>query len=124
MKRLVRTVAQGRCCLAIAAAGLVISARLAHAQPTIEIVPDSVAAPVVTSAVPGAGRGGGPAPAAGLLGSDTPNDAGREIDLTWRLSADDSAGMHRVSQYYIERATAPAGPWSVIDSVSARTAGY
>src|SRR5262245_6285111 len=58
-----------------------------------------------------------PAPASGLVGTDAPNDAGREIDLTWKPSADDVAGQSRVAQYFVERATTPEGPWTIVDSV-------
>jgi hypothetical protein len=60
-----------------------------------------------------------PAPAAGLDARDVPNDAGRGIDLDWRLSPDDSTG--RVETYYIERSESPAGPWTAVDSVGAGT---
>ncbi len=65
-----------------------------------------------------------PQPPAGLTGDDEPNDAGRALDLKWQLSPDDSLGHHKVLQYYIERATDPAGPWTIVDSVLARTMAY
>ena len=60
-----------------------------------------------------------PRPASGLEAHDAPNDAGREIDLEWRASPDDSAGLHVVRAYVIERAESPGGPWTVIDSAVA-----
>lgn len=60
-----------------------------------------------------------PRPASGLEAHDAPNDAGREIDLDWHASPDDSAGLHRVRGYVIERAESPGGPWAVVDSAVA-----
>lgn len=60
-----------------------------------------------------------PRPATGLTGRDVINDAGRSIDLEWKASPDDSLGG--VTQYYLERATSPGGPWTVVDSASAGT---
>lgn len=62
---------------------------------------------------------GPPRPASGLVAADVANDAGRSINLTWKLSPDDTLG--RVTQYYVERAERAAGPWSMVDSVGART---
>jgi hypothetical protein len=62
-----------------------------------------------------------PAPASGLVGEDAANDAGREIDLRWSPSPDDVAGQSKVTQYYLERARTPEGPWTIVDSVGAGT---
>jgi hypothetical protein len=62
-----------------------------------------------------------PRPASKLEAHDAPNDAGREIDLDWHASPDDSAGLHIVRAYVIERAESPGGPWTVIDSAAAGT---
>jgi hypothetical protein len=67
--------------------------------------------------------GGGPAPPpvppSGLVAEDVDEDAGRAIALTWRLSPDDTAGDTLVTGYYLERATSPSGPWTLVDSTSA-----
>lgn len=60
-----------------------------------------------------------PRPPSGLTFSDVPNDAGRSLELRWRLSPDDSASNGRVLGYQIERGDSPAGPWIVIDSLVA-----
>jgi hypothetical protein len=62
-----------------------------------------------------------PAPPAGLTTADIPNDDGRAVRLSWRLSADDSAGSDRVTGYVLERGTSPVGPWVVVDSLGAGT---
>ena len=59
---------------------------------------------------------GAPAPASGLVGTDVPNDAGRAISLEWEASPEDGI---RVLAYYVERATSPSGPWTIIDSTVA-----
>jgi hypothetical protein len=61
----------------------------------------------------------GPAPATGLVVVDVPNDAGRGLDLRWHPSADDTTD--RLTQYLVERATQPSGPWTLVDSVAAGT---
>ncbi len=58
-----------------------------------------------------------PQPPSGLVWRDVPNDAGRGIVLEWKPSPEDSAA--RVTAYVIERATAPGGPWTFVDSVAA-----
>lgn len=62
----------------------------------------------------------GPAPASGVVARDVRNDAGRSIEVEWTVSPDDSAGG--VTQYYVERAASPAGPWVRVDSASAGNA--
>src|SRR5262245_26752264 len=57
---------------------------------------------------------GGPAPASGLVANDVPNDAGRALQLKWKPSPDDREGG-AVTTYYVERATEPGGPWSLVD---------
>ena len=58
-----------------------------------------------------------PAPPSGLVWRDVHNDAGRGIVLEWKPSPEDSAAP--VTAYHLERATAPGGPWSLVDSVTA-----
>ena len=58
-----------------------------------------------------------PTPPSGLEWRDVANDAGRAIVLEWKPSPGDSAAP--VTAYHIERATAPGGPWSLVDSVTA-----
>src|SRR5204863_1104913 len=65
-----------------------------------------------------------PAPTSALTGDDVPNDAGRALALSWKLSPDDSVGLGKVTEYYVERALDPSGPWTIVDSVLARTPGY
>ena len=65
-----------------------------------------------------------PAPPSGLAVTDLPNDAGRELDLVWKASPDDVHGGTAVGQYLIERAPAPGGPWTVVDSVGAGTTTF
>lgn len=60
-----------------------------------------------------------PAAPAGLVFEDVPNDAGREMDLRWTLSPDDTSGGRRVTGYLLLRAATPGGPWAVVDSVGA-----
>jgi hypothetical protein len=62
-----------------------------------------------------------PEPPSGLVVTDVPNDAGRSLDLTWKLSPDDAHGTIRVRMYYLERSESPAGPWTTVDSVVAGT---
>ena len=42
-----------------------------------------------------------PAPASGLNWADTPNDAGRSVELEWKLSPDDSLANGRVAGYLL-----------------------
>src|SRR5262245_21297123 len=80
-------------------------------------VPDTVHADSTTlggDLVPAA-----PRPPSGLIVKDVVNDAGRALDLTWKRSPDDEAGQTLVTQYRLERAPTPGGPWSVVDSASA-----
>jgi hypothetical protein len=60
-----------------------------------------------------------PAPASGLVVEDVPNDAGRALDIKWKPSPDDVPGRTLVLQYYVERASSPSGPWTLVDSAAA-----
>ena len=60
-----------------------------------------------------------PAPPSGLVLDDAPNDAGRALDASWKLSPDDSTGRHLVRGYLLERSEGPGGPWTTVDSVAA-----
>ncbi len=62
-------------------------------------------------------RARAPAPPSGLRYADVPNDAGSAVQLDWRASSDDSAGLGLVTGYLLERATTPVGPWSLVDSL-------
>jgi len=64
-----------------------------------------------------------PRPPSGLTVKDVTNDAGRALDLTWKRSPDDEPGQTLVTQYRLERAPTPGGPWSVVDSASAGSEG-
>ncbi len=86
---------------------------LALRAPASQAAPQPVAAGATSPAV------ARPAPPSGLVAEDVPNDAGRSIELEWKPSADDVAGGRVVSQYYLERARAPEGPWTIADSAAA-----
>ena len=60
-----------------------------------------------------------PQPPSSLVVKDVVNDAGRALDLTWKRSADDQPGQGLVTQYRLERAETPGGPWTVVDSTVA-----
>ncbi len=60
-----------------------------------------------------------PRPPSGLVAVDVPNDAGRAIELEWKLSPDDVPGSLTVTQYYLARSATPAGPWTIVDSLAA-----
>jgi hypothetical protein len=99
-----------------------------HVGPWISVLLAAAVASAVptrahaSAAAPGDPFGRGPRPAAGLAASDVPNDAGRAIDLAWRRSPDDTLGGVRA--YRVERAAAPGGPWSVVDSTNAGVAVF
>jgi hypothetical protein len=95
--------------LALAAALLVACIVAASADAASVAPPDTVAAPE---------------PAFGLLYADVGNDAGRSIDLSWKLSPDDLPGTRRVTGYVIERAPSPGGPWVAGDTVAAGVSTY
>jgi hypothetical protein len=63
-------------------------------------------------------------PASGLMYADVPNDAGRSLDLAWKLSPDDVPGVRRVGGYVVERAPSPGGPWLAVDTVAAGVSTY
>ena len=63
-----------------------------------------------------------PEPPSSLTVADVPNDAGSALTLSWRRSPDDSAGRGLVTGYVLERATAPEGPWTLVDSLAPGTA--
>lgn len=63
-------------------------------------------------------------PSSGLVYADVPNDAGRALDLAWKLSPDDIPGTHRVTGYVVQRAPSPGGPWTAVDSVAAGVSAY
>jgi len=66
--------------------------------------------------------GSAPAPATDLVVRDGDNDAGRALEVAWQRSRDDT--LKRVTQYYVERATTPSGPWTIVDSVAAGTSSF
>ena len=83
------------------------------------VVPEPAAAkPPVPAPVPGALQA--PRPARGLTWKDVPDDAGRAVDLSWESSPDD--GIQLVDGYYLMRSESPGGPWTLVDSVTARVA--
>jgi hypothetical protein len=84
---------------------------LAHAQ--------AEPAPVLEATGPPA-----PAPPSALSYEDVANDAGSAIQLSWNLSADDTLARGVVRGYILERGPSPVGPWTLVDSLVARTRGY
>ncbi len=56
-------------------------------------------------------------PPSGMTFTDVANDAGRAIDLAWKLSPDDLPNGTRVTGYLIERGPSPGGPWARVDSL-------
>ena len=98
-----------------------LAAQTTTAPPTPTAAPTRL--PVDTSAAARAAAvKPAPQPPAGLDVRDVPNDAGRALTLSWRGSADE--GSDRLTQYGIERARDPGGPWVLIDSVAAGTLAY
>ncbi len=89
----------------------------ASAREEFVIVHDLPRAAPTDSLARAAGTLPPPAPASGLTWFDSPNDAGRSVELAWRRSPDDD-GSGRVTQYRIDRALAPGGPWTTVDSVA------
>jgi hypothetical protein len=60
-----------------------------------------------------------PHPPTDVRGSDSPNDAGGSIAITWTKSPDDGAGLNNVTAYKILRATSPTGPFDTIGAAAA-----
>ncbi len=59
-------------------------------------------------------------PPSGLVVTDVPDDAGRSLQLAWHTAPAESLLLG----YRLERATDPAGPWTVLDSVATGTTAY
>ncbi len=64
-----------------------------------------------------------PAPVSEVRAEDTPNDAGRTIDVEWPLSPDEEI-EGGVTGYEILRATSPAGPYEPVATVDPGTGCY
>lgn len=58
-------------------------------------------------------------PATEVRGSDTKNDAGGSITLTWKKSPDDGAGKSNVISYDVLRSTNENGPYTLIGGATA-----
>ncbi len=54
-----------------------------------------------------------PSPPTEVEASDTPNDNGHSITVTWKLSADDGAGRNNVVSYEVLRSDSPDGEFEV-----------
>ena len=81
------------------------------------VVPDSTTVtPPAAAPVPGAIPA--PRPAHGLTWKDVPDDAGRAVDLAWQPSPDEGSPL--LDGYYLMRSESPGGPWTLVDSTSAR----
>ena len=85
----------------------------------LAVVPVAALAAALLAIAPAAALSDAPLPPSGLTWRDVPNDAGRAIALEWKASPADSS--HPVTAYFVERATAPGGPWTLVDSVAAET---
>jgi hypothetical protein len=95
--------------LIILLAQVALPSAVLHAAPARAPVPTPSPAPVARAVTP-------PAPASGLIWSDVPNDAGRAVTLAWHASSDDTSA--KLAGYYVERATSPGGPWTIVDSTA------
>lgn len=97
---------------AIAAACVAASVAPSLAQDSTLVVPDQALAnaPLLVAA---------PAPPTGVAAADVPNDKGRALAVTWKVSPDESAHPERVLQYRVLRAESAAGPFVAVDSVAA-----
>lgn len=102
--------------LIAAAAALALALTAAVAQPA---VPGISGGPSPDSSTTSHTGPSAPQPASGLVGADVPNDAGRAVQLDWKASPDDRPGGTVLSQYLIERAESPGGPWTAVDSAAA-----
>ena len=60
-----------------------------------------------------------PSPPSGVTAFDTPNDAGRNITLNWKLSSDDGGGRNTVMRYDILRSESRSGEFELVGSVVA-----
>ncbi len=65
-----------------------------------------------------------PAPVTNLTGSDSPDDHGHAIDLSWDLSVDDGAGQQNAVGYKVYRALSPDGPFEVRSGLLFRMTEY
>jgi len=86
---------------------------MAQGDPDVINPEDTTVAEVIT-----------PAPATNLSASDTPNDHGHSIDLSWDLSVDDGAGMNNVIGYMVYRATSMDGPFESRSGLLLKTTDY
>jgi hypothetical protein len=77
--------------------------------------PTTMSAPQSVVTHPAAGV---PAPPSNLKATDTPNDAGGSLTLTWTLSPDDTSAARRtVANYVVLRAPSATGPFAPLDTV-------
>ncbi|MFC2172314.1 DUF6754 domain-containing protein [Acidobacteriota bacterium] len=74
--------------------------------------------------IPAGAGAGPPAPPSGVTASDTPNDSGGSIDITWTKSPDDGEGANNVLRYEIYRSESPDGPWDKLGEVMAGKVEY
>jgi hypothetical protein len=65
-----------------------------------------------------------PASITNLIASDTDNDHGHAITLTWDMSSDDGQGLNNVFTYDIYRSESNEGPFEMVGQVSAGTSMY
>ncbi len=65
-----------------------------------------------------------PRPVTNLVGTDTPNDNGHSITLTWTLSPDDGKGMKNVLEYQIFRSDSASEPFKLRGKAPAGSAQY
>ena len=55
---------------------------------------------------------------------DSPNDAGRSLNVHWDLSSDDQPTNTTFSGYLIERATSPAGPFEKVNEQPPQSSSF
>lgn len=103
----------------LALAAIPAPAAFAQSPAASGVVPPGSQTPPPATAPAPAATMPAPRPASGLTVADVPNDAGRAVQLDWKLSPDDVPGHHVVAQYVVERSETPSGPWSEVDSVAA-----
>lgn len=88
-------------------------------EPPLEVTAagDSLTADAVLAIAP-------PAPVTNIIAEDAPNDPGKRISITWKISADDGAGAFSVTGYDVLRASSPADDFAIVGSVSAGSTSF
>lgn len=84
----------------------------ARAQDAVAAAPDSAS---TRSDAPA------PAPVTHVVARDVPNDRGGTIEVSWGESPDAATAPELLTAYRVERATAPEGPWTALESLGPKT---